>query len=351
MVFDELNLRASSTNQESTDVNQEVDAIDITVILCTYNRCGSLAEALESVAAQTLPDRVKWEVIVVDNNSRDETRTVVEQYCQRFPSRFRYAFEGEQGLSRARNAGIRAARGQIIAFLDDDVIAEPDWLGRLTQSLHDDTWAGAGGRIAPPIGFQPPAWLPLGGKYDLGGTLALFDLGDEAAELKRAPYGTNMAFRTSVFKRCGMFRTDLGRCGNALLSGEDTEFGNRLFAAGLRLRYEPAAIVHHPVSEERLKKRYFDSWWFNFGRTRIIERVARPALLGIPREYLSAIHLLFRLLPVRVAFWSCCWNARQRAYRRCQVMMTLGEIVQNLRRARTQARKQTGSSLQNSGLT
>ena len=83
----------------------------ITLILCTYNRCQTLAKALGSVAASTLPDSLKWEVVVVDNNSTDQTREVIEDFCRRHPGRFRYVFEPQQGLSHARNAGIREAQG------------------------------------------------------------------------------------------------------------------------------------------------------------------------------------------------------------------------------------------------
>src|SRR5208282_2321290 len=91
--------------------------LNITVILCTYNRCQSLARALDSVAAQTFSESVEWEVLVVDNNSRDQTRDVAEDFCRRYPGRFRYLFEPRQGKSYALNAGIREARGDILALL------------------------------------------------------------------------------------------------------------------------------------------------------------------------------------------------------------------------------------------
>ena len=120
--------------------------MNITVILCTYNRCATLSRALASVAASELPQVAKWEVIVVDNNSTDGTRAVVEEFCRQHPGRFRYLFESRQGLSQARNAGIREARGDILAFMDDDVTVEPTWLWNLTANLCDGEWAGAGGR-------------------------------------------------------------------------------------------------------------------------------------------------------------------------------------------------------------
>jgi glycosyltransferase involved in cell wall biosynthesis len=288
--------------------------------------------ALDSVAAQLLPDSVSWEVIVVDNNSTDQTREVAEGYCRKYSERFRYVFEPQQGLSRARNAGIRAARGEIVAFIDDDVIAEPSWLRNLTASLHDGKCAGAGGRIIPPLDFTPPDWLTVGGETDLvGALLPLFDLGDQACKMNRPPYGTNMAFRKNMFDKHGMFRTDLGRCGNSLLMGEDIEFGNRLMSAGECLRYEPLAVVEHPVPKERLSKKWFRAWWLGFGRTRILERAARPSILGIPRSFFSLANLGMRSLPARTLQWMFTLNVRSRFYRYCQVCMTLGEIAQTYR--------------------
>src|SRR5271154_1000419 len=139
----------------------------ITIILCTFNRSRSLAKALESAAKSKVPDSVEWEVLVVDNNSRDETCAVVEKLCRQHPGRFRYLFEPRQGLCQARNSGIREAEGDILAFMDDDVTVEPTWLQNLTANLQDGGWAGAGGRILPERDFSPPRWLSLDGPYGM----------------------------------------------------------------------------------------------------------------------------------------------------------------------------------------
>ncbi|HEY1482576.1 MAG TPA: glycosyltransferase, partial [Candidatus Acidoferrum sp.] len=147
-------------------------SVHLTVILCTYNRCRSLPAALQSVAAQQLPDALEWEILVVDNNSTDQTSDVVSEFAQRNPpGRIRYLFEPRQGLSNARNAAIREARGEVIAFMDDDVTVDPYWLQTLTVSLRAGEYTGAGGRILPPQDFQPPRWLTLGGIMDSGGVL------------------------------------------------------------------------------------------------------------------------------------------------------------------------------------
>src|ERR1041384_8686802 len=104
----------------------------ITVVVCTYNRCESLPKTLESLMTLTVPEAIPWEILVVDNNSKDATREVVKEFCRRAPDRARHLFESQQGLSNARNAGIREARGEILAFTDDDVTVRPHWLPSLT---------------------------------------------------------------------------------------------------------------------------------------------------------------------------------------------------------------------------
>ena len=104
-----------------------VEAPKISVLVCTYNRCQNLGGAIESIAAQSLPPSLQWEIVVVDNNSSDQTRQVVEDFGRRCPGHFRYLFEPRQGKSHALNTGIKEARGDIIAFIDDDVTVEPMW--------------------------------------------------------------------------------------------------------------------------------------------------------------------------------------------------------------------------------
>jgi glucosyl-dolichyl phosphate glucuronosyltransferase len=303
--------------------------MDIAVIICTHNRCQTLPKALESVAASALPESISWEVLVVDNNSSDQTRDVVENFSRGYPGRFRYLFEPQPGKSYALNAGIREARGEILAFMDDDVTVEPTWIQNLTAALHDGEWGGAGGRTRLAQAFSPPRWLALRGPYELGGVLAaLFDLGDEPCQLDRPPYGTNMAFRRKLFEKYGLFRTDLGPSPNRETPrpGEDIEFGDRLMAAGERLRYEPSAIVYHPVPEGRIRKDYFLAWWFDFGRAQIREIGRRPDIWGIPRRYISIAKIIGVVLLRRMLRWIFSANPQRRFYCKCHVWMTAGQV-------------------------
>ena len=305
----------------------------VSVILCTYNRAEMLAAALECIARQSPPLSGDWEIVVVNNNSTDRTSAVVEEIGRRYPGRFSYVFEGEQGLSHARNAGIRAAHGEILVFVDDDVRVTPFWLARLSASLEDASYAGAGGRILPDWACQPPTWLTTDGRYSLA-PFAIFDLGDGAGALNEPPMGANMAYRKSIFDRYGGFRTDLGRCGSGMLSNEDTEFGRRLLKAGERLRYEPEAVVYHPVTPERLSKRYLLNWWYGKGRSEIREHGPR---LGA-RYFIGGVPLY---LIRHLARWAACWlfspSARRRFQYKLIVWGKLGEIAECYGAARLQA--------------
>ena len=298
------------------------------VILCTFNRSQSLVKTLESIAASELPDSVTWELLIVDNNSSDNTRVVAEEFCRRHPNRFRYLFEPEQGKSHALNAGIREARGDILAFVDDDVTVEPTWLQNLTSSLHGNEWAGAGGRILLDRTFSPPPWLALAGPHSLGGVLVLFDRGDKPGEIDWAPYGTNMAFRKAMFEKYGGFRTDLGPNPVNEIRGEDTEFGRRLMSAGERLRYEPQAIVYHSVPPKRVRKEYFLTWYFDFGRALAREWGPGRDIWGIPRPYFRILKKGTTSMVVFGLRWMLALKPQQRFFYKVMVWWQAGQIYE-----------------------
>lgn len=328
--------------------------MNISVILCTYNRCRILPKTLESVATSVLPESVEWEVLVVDNNSADRTAEVVEDFCRRYPGRFRYTLEPKPGKSFALNTGIHQARGEVLAFLDDDVTVEPSWLANLTAPLKEPGWAGSGGRTLLAEPFEPPPWLALGEPYQMGGVLAaMYDLGDQAREIEitRAPYGVNMAFKKKMFKKYGLFRTDLGPSPNRKVPrpNEDTEFGRRLMARGERLHYEPSAIVYHPVPRERVRKDYFLAWWFDYGRALIREKGESRPVWRIPRHYFSIPKMIGVCLLPRVLKWLSTLDPMERFARKCWTWIMAGEIVETYRLARDR-RRQKDSTARGAGV-
>jgi glycosyltransferase involved in cell wall biosynthesis len=330
--------------QAAYSASEGIDRMNVTVILCTYNRCQVLAKALDSVGASMLPDSVDWEILVVDNNSSDQTRDVVEDFCRRHPGRFRYVFEPQPGKSFALNTGIREAWGDVLAFTDDDVTVEPTWLQNLVAPLRDGGWAGVGGRTVLAEPFSPPRWLPLTEPDSFEVLAASFDRGPKPCELREAPYGANMAFRKEMFLKYGGFQTDLGPRPGSQLRDEDTEFGRRLLAAGERLRYEPSAVAYHPLQKERVSKRHLLAWWFDFGRATVRQWKRKPDVWGIPRHYLSILHMTGIFLPPKIFRWMCAADPRRRFANKCRVWTMAGQIAQTYRLARDERKRRADSA-------
>jgi glycosyltransferase involved in cell wall biosynthesis len=268
------------------------------VIIATYNRARDLRETLASLAK--LSPRGDWEVIVVDNNSDDATRRVVEQAAEGFPVELRYLFESRQGRSPALNTGIRAARGSIIATTDDDVRVPPDWLDSAAAGLERSGGEYVGGRVLPIWGGPRPHWLAnRPGKQ--WAVIALLDYGADMLEFGvRVPLGVNMAFARTAFDRVGLFDPDTGRRAGTLLGQEVREWCIRARNANVRGFYVPDMTVQHVIPESRLTKRYFRRWfyWRGISRAMLYERARLdmeepenttldfstvPHIFGVPR--------------------------------------------------------------------
>lgn len=226
----------------------------ISAIICTHNRATYLPAAIESVIGQDLP-ATAFELIVVDNCSTDDTRRVVSRYG----ARVRLVEEAELGLSHARNAGWRAARGTWVALLDDDAVAKPGWLRALLRAFEEvePTPGCVGGRVTPIWEAPRPEWL----SDRLALNLTMIDWTDTPhpiVDLTREWLaGANLAFPRAVLERTGGFSTRLGRIGSRLLSGEEILLQRRLLAEGHGCWYEPRAEVGHRIPPDRLRPGWF----------------------------------------------------------------------------------------------
>jgi glycosyltransferase involved in cell wall biosynthesis len=230
--------------------------IKASVVICTHNRAGDLDKTCRHLLdSMAISDRC--ELVLVDSASTDNTHQVVLALSEEYPDRFRAVAEDQQGLSIARNSGIRNSTGEIVVFVDDDALPCRSWLESLVGEFHSpQTWA-AGGPVIPQISAQFPEWfsalfLPY---------LSAWDLGDRGQDLtyNNYPRGTNIAFRRTAFDHLGRFMPQLGRKGRSLRSCEEIEFCLRIERAGHKIRYVPEAQVHHKVDIERLSA----SWMIN----------------------------------------------------------------------------------------
>lgn len=236
------------------------------IVIATYNRAAELRPTLDSLAR--LSTTSPWEVIVVDNNSPDDTRAIVEAAAVTFPAPLTYAFEREQGRSAALNHGFSLASGDIIVTTDDDVRVEPEWLDRIERGLTALDCDYVGGRVVPLWGGPQPRWLP-NRTGPLWAVIALLDFG--AAPLQfgtRVPLGVNMAFRRSALERVGGFNPRIGRKAGTLLGQEVREWCLRAHPAGLRGFYVPDMVVQHVIPADRLRKSYYRKWFYWRGISR-----------------------------------------------------------------------------------
>jgi GT2 family glycosyltransferase len=206
----------------------------ISVIVCTFNRCESLRQTIDSLALMSVPADLEWELIVVDNNSNDDTAKLVRQLQRNGSLPIRYVFEKRQGLGFARNQGISAAKGEILAFTDDDCIVDAKWLCSIRREfLADPNLGGLGGKIELYNPKDKPTTIrPFTDRIQFS-----------SAQLFYLVAGCNMIFRREVFDIVGKFDPDFTGC--AGLVADDTDFIYRVHRQGFKIIYSPEVIVFH----------------------------------------------------------------------------------------------------------
>jgi glycosyltransferase involved in cell wall biosynthesis len=273
----------------SVDIAPDGHECHVSVNVCTYNRHRLLRQALESLLAQQLDETIRYEVIVVDNNSTDETRQVVDEFIGRGHGHLRYLFEQRQGLSYARNAAVAAARAPIVAFTDDDVRVAPTWVQTIKRALdHHPEVDCVGGKIVPRWPAPPPVWLT--GRH--WAPLAIVDYGDQPFYVSRQNQlcllTANMAIRNEVLKGIGRFRPQVQRVKNGVGSMEDHELLIRLWKDHRQGMYVPELVVASDIAIDRMAKTYHRRWHFGHGyfyavaRVESMERSRLGCFIGVP---------------------------------------------------------------------
>lgn len=296
----------------------------VSVVICTYNRSERLKKTLRSLKDMAVPESLNWEVIVVDNNSSDCTQGIVEEYEKTSQFPVRYFKEERQGLSFARNRGIEESEGEIIAFTDDDVIVDRNWLNRVRETFEEYDVACIGGKILPIWEKPKPDWL----SEELYGFLALLDYGDEVIYMNTPSiWGANCAVKASVFEKYGGFNTELGRVRHKLYASEEVKFFEKLLENGERILYEPKAVVHHCIPKERLKKNYFRKWKFDEGELigLLLGEYADRSVMGVP-------YYAIRILIVDVfSYFVMPTTRKDRFWSQLSIFKNLGFILGRLR--------------------
>jgi len=261
------------------------------VVIPTYNRQQSLSRTLGSLQKARVPSGLSVGITVVDNNSSDDTRLVVERWGQEL-SGVSYVYEKKQGRSFALNAGIQATSGDLIGFIDDDEEVEESWYETVYDAFTSGDVDFIGGPYIPNWEVEPPNWLPR--KYC--GVIGDIQAGDQIVPFDESYpgilMGGNAVLKRAILKRVGLYMTSVSRKGKKLLAGEDEDMYQRLLKAGAKGLYLPHLRIFHHIPAERLTKSYFRRWCFWRGVSSGVLDRQQPAdvryLFGVPRYLYGA---------------------------------------------------------------
>jgi hypothetical protein len=259
-------------------------SIHVSVAICTWNRSALLDQTLCRMKELRIPSGLRWELLVVNNRCTDDTDAVLKRYETQLP--LRRLFEPEQGHSCSRNCAIRAARGALLLWTDDDVLVDPSWLYEYySASLKYTAASFFGGPVLPWFEGQPPRWLELSWR-SVANAYAVRDFGDEPFEMRppRLPFGANFAVRTEVQRRY-LYNPNLGRKGHGMLSGDETAVQNAMLRDELTGMWIPTAQVTHFIPADRQTVRFVRRYYKGHGEcgARTLNQHGARRLFGRPR--------------------------------------------------------------------
>lgn len=258
----------------------------ISVVICAYTekRWDQLVTAVDSVVRQTLPP---FEIVVVIDHNPD----LLARARSAFASAVVVPNDEERGLSGARNTGVAECGGEIVAFLDDDAVAAPDWLEQLAAGYDDPLVLGTGGSISPDWHPERPSWFPEEFDWVVGCTYRGMP---EKPSPVRNLIGANMSFRREVLVEVGGFQSGMGRVGTIPAGCEETELCIRslqMWPDGVLL-YEPAARVRHWVASERARRDYFASRCYAEGMSKALVSKSVGSRDGLSTEAAYTLNVL-----------------------------------------------------------
>ncbi|MCX7744153.1 MAG: glycosyltransferase [Flavobacteriales bacterium] len=250
----------------------------ISAVICTYNREKYIRKALDALAVQTLA-KSDFEIVVINNNSTDRSAEQIQEFISDHPElHIVFCNEAQQGLSHARNRGIKESTGKLITFLDDDAIAPPDFLEKCVKYFEQNpNMMALGGKIIPEFVDGKPIWYT---KHYWGVT-GQFDPGNQPGAILywgKFPCGSNMTFRRDFFDTYGFFNPNLGRKGAILLAGEEKELFSRVKDKHDKdcVWYQPDLIVYHIVDNTKLNADYLKKFCLGFAKGEKLEVADAP---------------------------------------------------------------------------
>jgi glycosyltransferase involved in cell wall biosynthesis len=261
--------------------------ISLDVLLPTFNRADLLRLTLESLGKAFVPGELFTNLIVIDNNSTDDTAQVVERFQSALPFPVHYVIERQQGLSAALNAGIAWGHGDLVGMINDDEEVGRHWFETIYDAFAGSGLDFIGGPCKPKWEAPKPAWV----SQEFGGIIGWVDNGTERREYGREFNGMltggNAVIKRRVFEHIGMFNMSLGRTDKGLLSCEDRDLFERLLEGRYKGHYVPELVIYHHVPAARMTKIYYRRWCWGHGRSLGVLARRRdsglPEILGVPR--------------------------------------------------------------------
>lgn len=266
--------------------------VKISCVICSYNRERYIAGAIESLVNQTLSP-ADYEIIIIDNNSTDNTANICASLLEKHSATHNiyYFVEKKQGLSHARNRGIDEAKSGLICYIDDDAIAEADFLENIVKFFEQKPEAaGVGGKIIPRYVDGKPDWM----NHFMEGLVSKVDNGENVFQYdgRKFPIGCNMTYQKSWLEKIGRFDPDLGRKGNSGEASEEKDVFMKIFAKGGKVFYLPNAGVEHVIEQNRLQYSYIQ---------KISAGIGRSEKLRVSKKGFSAVLIKFAELIFKFA--------------------------------------------------
>jgi glucosyl-dolichyl phosphate glucuronosyltransferase len=296
------NRQASALRIGRLKSREQDKAMKLDIVVPTHNRSALLRNTIASLLRAPVPEETDVTLLIVDNNSKDDTECVVRGIQSKTRIQCVYVKETNQGLSHARNAGIRAGTGDLVGFIDDDEEIDENWYKVVALEFADSATQFICGPYKADRKFSVPAWFPPIAKYQgvIGVNVPMprYSFGEA---YQGNLMGGNAVIRRSVFELIGMFSTNLGRTAKGLLAGEDSELTSRMLKAGLQGIYVPELVIYHHIPAYRLTRRYFRRHTFWGGVSKgvsardAIESV--PCVFGIPRYRIGRMVRALASLP------------------------------------------------------
>ncbi|MDG6219103.1 MAG: glycosyltransferase [Candidatus Thermoplasmatota archaeon] len=301
----------------------------ISAIICTLNRAKYLEKAINSLINQTI-DPEFYEIIIVDNGSTDNTKNLVENL--RNNEQLCYIYEPIRGLSQARNTGWQNARGEYIAFLDDDGLATVNWLEEIINTFEKTSPSpdACGGKIELIWETNRPSWIADSMLKPLG----YFDYGDKSFSLDSGNQnigGGNMAFKKNIPELIGYFNTNLGRKGSNLLSNDENDFFSRMRKKGLKLCYNPKIVALHHVTKNRTEKNWFLKRYYWQGKSNSILDLGKDDITknNVLSKIITNLYNLLKILIFRGYLIIVNYSNEQKLFKnKCDIMSKLGYMIQ-----------------------